>query len=132
MHFDRNILHQSYSASVNGMQRIMRGCHRRDEVRGNDVGCRTDHGVEMCYCDTGTDRELSDHIHLLHMSLSVEIFGSSVLICISGSIMLMHQRSSLFSLAWQTPAMGENSVEALVAFHNWQPLQLWSSSQHQL
>lgn len=37
---------------INGVQRIMRGCHRRDEVRGNDVGCWTDHGVEMCYCDT--------------------------------------------------------------------------------
>ena len=42
--------------SVSGTKRIMRGCHRRDEVR-NDVGCRKDHGVEMCYCDAGRDRE---------------------------------------------------------------------------
>ena len=33
----------------------MRGCHRKDEVR--KVGCMKDHGVEMCYCDSGRDKD---------------------------------------------------------------------------
>ena len=40
------------SVSVAGKTRIVRGCHSKDEFHA--VGCREEHGVEVCYCNTGT------------------------------------------------------------------------------